>query len=251
MSNQRKIRVGAVSYLNTKPLIYGIEQGLMKNDIELINDYPSRIAGMLLNDEIDLGLVPVTIIPRLQYAQMITDYCIGCEGEIASVCIFSDLPLTDIKKILLDYQSQTSVALVRILLHEYWNLSPILQDTAKDFEEHIQGTTAGLVIGDRAFEQRKISPYAYDLGYAWTQYTGMPFIFAAWVSNKKLDDDFIRAFNEANKAGLEKINEVVTKNPYHLFDLKKYYTEHISYYLNDSKMKGLKLFFEKLSKFQF
>ena len=80
----RKIKVGAVSYLNTKPLVYGFQQGLMKNSIELIEDYPASIAGMLLNDEIDLGLVPVAIIPRLKEFHIISDYCIGTTGEVAS-----------------------------------------------------------------------------------------------------------------------------------------------------------------------
>ena len=82
-----------MSYLNTKPLVYGLEKGLMKDAIELVYDYPSRVAAMLMNDEIDVGLVPVAIIPKLKQAHIITDYCIGSEGEVASVCIFSELPL--------------------------------------------------------------------------------------------------------------------------------------------------------------
>src|SRR4051794_25941902 len=106
---ERKIRVGAVSYLNTKPLIYGLEQGYLKDDIELVYDYPSHIASMLLNDDIDVGLVPVAIIPKLKEAHIITDFCIGADGAVASVCLFSEVPLEDTEKILLDYQSRSSV----------------------------------------------------------------------------------------------------------------------------------------------
>lgn len=243
---QKKIRVGAVSYLNTKPLVYGFEQGMMKEEIDLINDYPSRIAAMLLNDEIDVGLVPVAIIPELKHWHIISDYCIGAEGEVASVCLFSETPLESINKILLDYQSRTSVALAKILIREYWKISPELISAGEDYRDFIRGSTAGLVIGDRALQQRKISPYVYDLGAAWKAFTGLPFVFAAWISNKELDADFITLFNQANKTGLDNIDEVVRLNAYELFDLKKYYTHHINYYLDDPKRKGMKLFLEKL-----
>jgi len=240
---QKKIRVGAVSYLNTKPLVYGFEQGMMKEEIDLINDYPSRIAAMLLNDEIDVGLVPVAIIPELKHWHIISDYCIGAEGEVASVCLFSETPLESIHKILLDYQSRTSVALAKILIREYWKISPELINAGEDYRDFIRGSTAGLVIGDRALQQRKISPYVYDLGAAWKAFTGLPFVFAAWISNKELDADFITLFNQANKTGLDNIDEVVRLNAYELFDLK-------NYYLDDPKRKGMKLFLEKLPAFQ-
>jgi chorismate dehydratase len=242
----RIIKAGAVSYLNTRPLIYGFEQGQLKDRLEIVQDYPASIAGMLLNDEIDLGLVPVAIIPRLKEHYIISDYCIGADGAVASVCLFSDVPIERAKEVLLDYQSRTSVRLARILLKEYWKVNPVLTDTKADFREHITGTTAGLVIGDRAFEQRKVSPYVYDLGAAWKDLTGLPFVFAAWVSNKKLPADFVTAFNTATGAGLQAIDEIVAKNPYTLFDLKKYFTQHISYTLDDKKKQGLHLFLEKL-----
>jgi chorismate dehydratase len=77
---QRKIRVGAVSYLNTKPLVYGFEQGMMADSVDLKIDFPSKIASMLLEDEIDVGLVPVAIIPELKEYNIISDYCNGFDG---------------------------------------------------------------------------------------------------------------------------------------------------------------------------
>ena len=111
----KRIRVGAVSYLNTKPLLYGIRRSELINRIELIEEYPSRIAAMLLNDEIDVGLVPVAIIPKLAESHIITNYCIGAEGEVASVALFSEVPIQQVTTVLLDYQSRTSVNLARIL----------------------------------------------------------------------------------------------------------------------------------------
>jgi len=242
----RKTKVGAVSYLNTKPLIYGFEQGMMKDSIEMIADYPASIAAKLLNDEIDLGLVPVAIIPKLSEYHIIGDYCIGADGEVASVCLFSDVPMEEITEVLLDYQSRTSVQLAKILLKEYWKINPKLINAKADFREHIKGSTAGLVIGDRAFEQRKASAYIYDLGKAWKALTGLPFVFAAWISNKKLDDDFIRSFNAATGTGVQVIDKIVAQNVYSLFDLKKYFTQHISYTMDERKKAGLSLFLEKL-----
>ena len=238
--------MGAVSYLNTKPLLYGIERSAVVDKIELKIDYPSGIAAMLLHDEIDIGLVPVAIIPQLKEYHINTEYCIGSNGAVASVCLFSEVPIENIENILLDYQSRTSVQLAKILLKEYWDIHPVLTGTKEDFRDRIKGTTAGLVIGDRALEQRKASPYIYDLGEAWKNHTGLPFVFAAWVSNKKLSNDFVDEFNEANKAGIENINALVNGLHYDIFDLQKYFTQCISYHLDAEKRKGLDLFLKKL-----
>ncbi|MDQ6756644.1 MAG: menaquinone biosynthesis protein [Bacteroidota bacterium] len=242
----RKVRVGAVNYLNTKPLIYGFENGEMKDEVDLVVDYPSRIADMLLSDEIDVGLVPVAIIPQMKEHFIISDYCISSNGEVASVCLFSEVPIEKIKKVLLDYQSRSSVDLLTILIKEFWKIDPIIEKTSEDYRNEIKHTTAGLIIGDRALEQRKISAYKYDLGEEWKKFTGLPFVFAAWISNKQLDQSFINAFNEANKIGLSQIDNVVSENPYQIFDLKKYYTSYIQYKLDDNAKKGLDLFLHKL-----
>jgi len=238
--------VGAVSYLNTKPLLYGIEHAAIINDIELIIDYPSRIATMLLNDEIDIGLVPVAIIPKMKEYRIYTDYCIGCDGEVASVCLFSETPIEQVEKVLLDYQSRTSVQLAKILLKEFWKIEPEFIQAKENFRNQIKGSTAALVIGDRALEQRKLSPYFYDLGKAWKDLTGLPFVFALWISNKRLDDVFIKKFNEANKSGVENISSLLSTLDYDVFDLHQYYTQYINYDFDEEKTKGLNLFLEYL-----
>ena len=234
--------MGAVSYLNTKPLLYGIERDPLIKQIELIIDYPSRIAAMLLEDRIDIGLVPVAVIPKMKEYYINGNICIGSDGPVASVCLFSEVPVEKIEKVLLDYQSRTSVQLARVLMKEYWKIEPELIDGGKDYRDHIKGTTAGVVIGDRALAQRKISPYIYDLGKAWKEMTGLPFVFAAWISNKPLDPSFVRAFDAANRAGLEQIDKVVAENPYPLFDLHAYFTQYLDYTLNPSKRAGLEKF---------
>lgn len=240
----QKIRVGAVSYLNTKPLVYGFEQGMMADKIDLSFDHPANIAARLLNEEIDVGLVPVAIIPKLKEHYIVSEYGIGADDEVASVCLFSDVPLTEIKNILLDYQSRTSVALLQILLREHWKIAPGLIQGKENYEEEIAGTTAGLVIGDRAFKQRLKSKYIYDLGKAWKEFTGLPFLFAAWISNKPFDEKFKEEFDLANLSGLEHLDEVIKNNPYEFYDLKTYYTKNISYNIDVEKQKGLLKFLE-------
>ena len=235
-----------MSYLNTKPLIYGFEKGMMINEVELITDFPASIADMLINDEVDIALVPIATIPLLNEYHIITDYCIGTTGEVASVCLFSDVPLTEIKTILLDYQSRSSVGLLRILLKDYWKLNVDLISANANYEEKILGTTAGLVIGDRAFIQRKKSKYIFDLGTAWKEMTGLPFLFAAWIANKKLPQTFVEKFNQTTGKGLKNLTEIILANPYTHYDLKKYYEENISFNLDDDKRRGLAEYLKRL-----
>jgi chorismate dehydratase len=215
--------------------------------IELVQDYPAQVARLLGAGAIDMGLVPVTVLQHLPEHYIVTDYCIGCNGPVASVCLFSEVPIGQVKEVLLDYQSRTSVSLAKILLRDHWKINPVLSDTSSDFRAAIRGTTAGVVIGDRALEQRINSTYIYDLGEAWKSHTGLPFVFAAWISNKKLPDEFVAAFNTANLSGLNHIDEVVKENPNSVFDLKEYYTKYIHYRLDAEKRKALQLFLDKLA----
>ena len=242
---ETKIRVAAVNYLNTKPLIYGFEKGMMKNEVELVTDFPASIADMLINNEVDVALLPVATIPLLSEYHIITDYCIGTTGEVASVCLFSDVPLTDIKTILLDYQSRSSVGLLKILLKDYWKIKVDLVNADAGYEENITGSIAGLVIGDRAFLQRKKSEYIYDLGTAWKEMTGLPFLFAAWIANKKLPQKFIENFNEATGEGFKQLPEIIAAHPYPYYDLKKYFTKNISFMLDDDKRRGMKEYLKR------
>ncbi|MBI1344179.1 MAG: hypothetical protein GC171_14735 [Terrimonas sp.] len=242
---EQKLKVGIVGYLNTRPLIYGLKNLPIKDKIELIEETPARLADMLAADEIDIGLIPVAAIPALKEYHIVGDYCIGTEGEVASVCLFSEVPLEKIEKVYLDYQSRSSVVLLKWIMREYWGINPELVDTEnEDFRKKIRGKAAGLVIGDRAFEQRKVSTFIYDLGAEWKKITGLPFVFAAWVSKKELSSLFVREFNEANAEGLARLDTIILNNPYKLYDLKKYFTIHISYYLDEYKKKGMAKFLE-------
>jgi chorismate dehydratase len=244
-----KYKVSAVSYLNTIPFIYGLKQSKLMNIIDLQLDYPAICADKLINGEVDIALVPVVVIPQLENAYIISNYCIGSDGEVDTVCLYSDVPIEEIQTIALDYQSITSVALLKILLKEYWQVKPEFNNTELGFEGKIKGRNAALVIGDRAFELNAKHQYIYDLSSIWKQMTGLPFVFAVWVSNIKLSQDFILAFNKALENGLTDINKAIAlegdnysncKNP------EDYLNHKISYLIDAEKHKGMALFLEKL-----
>jgi chorismate dehydratase len=248
----KKIKVGIVGYLNTRPLIYGLKLPPITNEIQLIEETPARLAELLMNNEIDIGLVPTAVIPQLKEYYICSDYCIGTETEVASVCLFSEVPLNEITKVYLDYQSRSSVALLKWLMKEYWNINPeIIQAANDDYRKEIKGATAGLVIGDRAFEQRKVSTFIYDLASEWRSITGLPFVFAAWISNRPLPKSFIEKFNDANAIGLNHLDEIVSAQDFDLFDLKKYYTLHLSYKLDERKKEGMELFLQVVNENHF
>jgi chorismate dehydratase len=133
-----------------------------------------------------------------------------------------------------------------LLLKEHWKISPELIAAEKGFEQQISGTTGGLVIGDRAFKQIPLSVHHYDLGLAWKEMTGLPFVFAAWVANKILPAEFINAFNTATGTGMQHIDEIVAANPFEAYDLQEYYKKNINYRLDNEKRKGLELFLQKI-----
>lgn len=237
-----KIRIGAVSYLNTLPLIYGLENSDIQHKITLVKEYPSQLTSLLQKDMIDIALLPIASIQNIQNARIISDYCIGSYDKVASVCLFSEVPIEEIQEIYLDYQSRTSVMLLRILLKEYWHIRPSLLDADEHYIKNISGKTAGLIIGDRALENSQRFPFVYDLANAWHDYTKKPFVFATWVANKEISADFLKEFNEANAMGLQKLNEIANSISYPHYDLNTYYTQNISYTLDEEKRNGMTMF---------
>ncbi len=244
----KRWRIGAVSYLNTRPLLLGMEQSPFKDRIDLIKSYPAKIAQDLLEGTIDIGLVPVAIMPLLSTPQIVSKYVIGTEGVVASVALFSQVPMEQIERVYLDNQSRTSVALAKVLLTQYWKKEVELIAATEGYMDNITGTTAGVIIGDRALASLSRFEHVYDLGLAWKQHTGLPFVFAAWVANKPIPSEFLEAFDAANGYGLDHLEEVIELIPAHeqVYDLHKYYTQNISYELTPEKRAGLERFLEAL-----
>ncbi len=240
----RKIKVTAVSYLNTKPLLYGIFKSKIAAQIDIQLDIPSVCAEKLLTGEADMGLVPVAIIPFIKNAKIISDFCIGTNGAVETVCIYGDVPIEEMESIYLDFHSKTSVELTRYLLQNHWKLNPFLLDAKEGYIGKIRAKTGGLVIGDRTIGLASKYKYVYDLGLEWKKHTGLPFVFAAWVSNKELSQSFISNFNAALKSGIDNIPQLINLMPTSSsdFDLNNYFTNHINYELDLPKKEALALF---------
>jgi chorismate dehydratase len=178
------MRIGAVSYLNTKPLVYGLAEALAPRH-ELVFDLPSRLADRLAAGELDVALIPsIEFFQNPDYT-IISDACIGCRGPVRSVKLLSRVPLEEIRTLALDEGSRTSVALVRILLKERFGLSPKLVSFPIDAPpESIQADDL-LMIGDRAMHPAAGAFVAeWDLGDVWCRWSELPFVFAMWVARQ-------------------------------------------------------------------
>lgn len=241
-----KIKVGAVSYLNTKPLLWGIENSPLMDEIELILDYPSNLAKSLKDGSIDMALLPVAAIPEVPGARIVGNYGIAADTEVASVGLYSQVPVEEIESVFLDYQSRTSVRLAQLLLEKWWKRPVELLPAPTDYISKIQGSQAGVIIGDRAMEHAAEFRYAYDLAQAWIDWTGLPFVFAAWVANKDLPEEFLERFDAANAEGLMHIDEVVSQHPFPAYDLQTYFRKNIQYKLDAEKRAGLQRFFREI-----
>ena len=192
-----KIKVSCVSYLNSRPFIYGLQNSDIKNEIELSTDTPAECADKVENGLVDIGLAPVAILSEMEEYRIISNYCIGADGEVGSVLLLSDVPLDEIENIFLDYQSRTSVMLAQILAEKFWNIKPHFIESKENYESLIGNTTAGIVIGDRTFQMKEKFKYIYDLSAEWKKFTQLPFVFACWIANKELDRSFVKRFNDA------------------------------------------------------
>ena len=237
--------ISIVNYYNTTPFLFGLNRSTLKNQLDIQLDIPSVCAQKLKTKTVDIGLVPVAILPKLENYYIISDYCIGANGKVDSVKLFSNKPLNEITHILLDYQSRTSVTLVQVLNTHFWKLPIQFINAKQGFEKEIHDTTGAVIIGDRTFGLTEY-PFQYDLAEEWKKYTGLPFVFACWVSNKPLDPKFVSEFNAVLADGVNHIDEAVAEKPIHIkgFDAIDYLKHKISYDLNDDKRKALKLFLE-------
>lgn len=244
---EREIRIGAVSYLNTKPLLYGLNKEHFKYPFELSLDYPANLVKAMQEDKIDIGLLPVAAILQLDQFHVVSSYCIGAIGEVASVCLYSDVPLSEVKKVKLDYQSRTSVLLCKLLLRDYYK-QPVEFVVAQNDQEllELSDDSASLIIGDRALRLNGKTKYRYDLAADWFAMTGLPFVFAVWVSKQEIQPDLIDAFERAVGYGIQEIDQVLSGVGITDLDLETYFKKNISYPFDEAKKKGMELFLSKV-----
>jgi len=246
-----KTRVSIVSYLNSKPFLYGLKKSFIADQIDVSIDIPSDVAAKLRTDHTDVGLIPVGALADLQHYRLIGDFCIGAHGNVRTVVLASEVPFNKIDTILLDYQSRTSVILARVLAHFFWKKKFKFEHTSADFENDlIRGNKAGVVIGDRVFAMEKKYRYTLDLSEEWINFTKLPFVFAVWVVNKNVSEQFIKNFNLALGSGIKNISEIVKQEQtnYPDVDINDYFSRNINFILDEKKKEGMNKFLELSNK---
>lgn len=240
-----KVKISIVNYFNTLPFRYGLKKSAVINQIDLQEDIPSICAQKLKFNQVDIGLVPVALLPELDNYKIITDYCIGANGNVDSVKLYSEVPLSEIKTITLDYQSRSSIKLTKVLNKFYWKQNFEYRDAKPGYEKNIKGCDAAVVIGDRTFVLNGKYKYEFDLAEEWKKMTGLPFVFAAWVTTSEINEKFIEEFNLALSYGIkntaEAIQESAKKYPLN-FDAADYLKNKISYNLDADKKEALEMF---------
>lgn len=250
------MRIGAVSYLNTRPLVYGLQD--LAPQHELVFDLPSRLADQLAAGELDVALIPSIEFFQNPDYQIISDACIGCRGPVRSVKLLSRVPLESIRTLALDEGSRTSVALVRILLQERFGLSPTLIPFPIDAAPESISADALLMIGDRAMHLPSGQFVAeWDLGDIWCRWSELPFVFAMWVargagvsparqrSGEELDE-LATMLNQARDLGVENVERIAaeehTRFGLSYDDCLTYLRDHLHFTLGPRELSGLRLF---------
>lgn len=241
----KKIRISAVSYTNTKPFLYGIQHTAIIDQIDLSLDIPADCAQKLIDDKVDIGLIPVAATLNLPEWHIVSDYCIGATGAVNSVFIFSNCDIREVKTIQLDPQSRTSNNLARVLLKNLWEVEPQLITDAADYSNSTDPHTAFVQIGDRTFGKKAQFKFVYDLAEEWQKLTRLPFVFAAWIANKPIPKAFTEEFNTSLKYGLDHRPELLKELPKRPdFDLEDYLMHKLDFNLTDDKKKALYLFLD-------
>lgn len=240
------MKVVLVNYYNTRPFLYGLREVADDCGLELIEAVPSQCAELFLNGKVDVGLVPIGSLFR-ENAYIFSDYCIGCNGAVQSVGIYSHIPLENTTAIYLDYQSRTSNKLAKILVEEYFHFDLNYMESRNGYEKHMEDNHASVIIGDRTVQADRYYKYKYDMGEYWKKLTGLPFSFACWVTQNPLDQHIREAFNKAFRIGMNKIDEIIQGEKDAPFDLNSYYKDAIDYTFNEKKKRALELFYRKCS----
>ncbi len=214
----QKYKIGNVNYLNSFPFRYGLEA----HGIDFETFVPSAIADMLEKNELDIGLVPVAAYLNHPEWKILADYGIAAEKLVRTVLLASKVPIEEVKSVQFDADSRSSNQLCKVLMEKYWKLNPSWNPEHK--------ADAYIQIGDKAFNAHHNYPYVYDLAQEWNKYTGLPFVFAVWVSNKNIEPDFALSFSEALEFGISHIDETIDK----YCELLKIEKEEARNYLNNN-----------------
>ena len=244
------IRLGAVGYLNARPLVLGLDRSPR---FTLRYDAPSECARLLHGGDIDLGLIPSIEYLRGSAYRIVPDLAIGSRGKVASVALFTKRPMRDVRFIVMDTSSRTSVALVRVLCTRLFAIRPRIETMAPDLSAMLARGDAALIIGDNALLQspvasRQSSVEKIDLGEAWTKLTGLPFVWAFWAGRPDvLTADDVRLLQQARDRGVDQ-SDAIAHNyfrdaPEHRALGARYLRDNIRYDLGIEARAGLERFY--------
>jgi chorismate dehydratase len=254
------MRIGAVSYLNTKPLI---EYWSGSPDDRLELDLPSRLADRLRERELDVALIPAVEVFQQPELVVVPDACIACFGPVWSVKLLSRVPFTQIKTLSLDEGSRTSVVLCRVLLYDLLGVTPVTSKLPIDVVWQDVDSDAVLVIGDRAMRAEAAGfPYTWDLGEVWKQATGLPFVFAVWAahedllqSNPMAVEQVQRDLNEARNIGLSNVRPLALRYAaaygLEVEECQKYLGQYLHFRFGKREREALHRFHELAVRMQF
>lgn len=249
------IKLGSVSFMNAKPLTFAIEQGLVEHDFEIKLTPPSELSQLLAEKDIDVGLIPVAEFLRRSSYSAVPGISISSYGNVDSVVLLTKGALTDVKKVAVDRRSQSSTALLRIILEIFHGLSPEYTPRATG-GEFLKDVDAGMIIGDTGLETTYSPPAGYevyDLGGIWTRETGLPFVYAVFAVNNGVElGPNLEALYRSKEYGLG-----ITRNIAKLESLRTgidegvcytYMTERIKYGLGEKEIEGISKYGEYLSR---
>lgn len=242
------LRLGAVSYLNTKPLVYGLDARPAEFQVRF--DVPARCAALLHEGQVDLGLIPAIEYLRGEYA-IVPGVAIASDGEVATVAVFTRKPMGEVTSLALDVSSRTSVALTRVLCTKRWGIAPAFVPAEPDLDAMLRRADAALVIGDPAFE---IDPAArgvskIDLGAEWREMTGLPFVYAMWVGRPgAVTAAQCRALQEARDQGVAHVADIAREagggDPDRERRSLAYLRDNLRFGLGEREAAGLRRFHE-------
>ena len=248
---RRRTRIGSVSFLNAKPLLYGLDD---LGDVDLTLDVPSRLLDGLTDHRFDVALLPVIDYQRMAGLRILTAGGIGCDGPTLTVRIFSRTPISDIHTLACDTDSHTSVALARVILAEQFGILPRIVDynsrDAGAARLAADDATALLLIGDKVVtDEPPNRPHQLDLGAAWKELTGLPFVFAAWMARQGVEVGTLWSdLHAARIAGLRHVDEIVATyalpRGWPAPIAKKYLTEYLKFDITPRHVRAIRLFHE-------
>lgn len=245
-----KLRVGIVNFLNSKPLAWGFLKGHHADLFAPSYHPPAMVARMLAEGSLDIGLIPSIEVQRIPGLRVLPDLCISSRHEVRSVILVSRCAPEEIRKVALDTNSRTSVALLRILLRERFGLSPEYLHERPDPERMLAEADAALLIGDPALKVDRERYQVIDLAAEWNALTGLPFVFAVWAVRPEVDvPDISFYFKSSLRYGLSSLDNLVRESAAELgldsAEVRSYLTENLDFFLRSEQIEGLEEFYRR------